>query len=77
MLLTTKLKNKILTDLAWFIAENKKEIIQKNKTDLDKAGKLDATLIDRLKVDKKKCKNRLCSKVFYEKFKEEYKNLNK
>ena len=30
-----------------------------------------------LKVDKKKCKNRLCSKVFYEKFKEEYKNLNK
>ncbi len=51
MLLTTKLKNKILTDLAGFIAENKEEIIRQNQIDLDSAENLDATLIDRLKLD--------------------------
>ena len=30
-----------------------------------------------IKVNKEKCKHRLCSKIFYEKFKEEYESLNK
>lgn len=54
MLLTTELKDKILTDLAGFIAENKKEIIRQNKIDLDNTENLDATLVDRLKIDNKK-----------------------
>ena len=47
-------KNKTLSDLAALISKHKFEIIQQNKIDLDNAGNLDPTLIDRLKVNEKK-----------------------
>lgn len=54
MIFSTETKNKALKDLALLIAENKSEIIKHNKTDLELAGNIDPTLIDRLKVDEKK-----------------------
>lgn len=54
MIFSTDTKNKALKDLALLIAEEKSEIIAKNKIDLDNAGNIDPTLIDRLKVDGKK-----------------------
>lgn len=54
MLLTTGQKNKTLKDLARLITENKEEIIAHNEQDLLNAKNLDATLLDRLKVDSKK-----------------------
>jgi glutamate-5-semialdehyde dehydrogenase len=54
MIFSTDTKNKALKDLALLIAEEKSEIIAKNKIDLDNAGNIDPTLIDRLKVDEKK-----------------------
>lgn len=54
MIFSTETKNKALKDLALLIAENKSEIIAQNKIDLESAGSIDPTLIDRLKVDSKK-----------------------
>jgi glutamate-5-semialdehyde dehydrogenase len=54
MILDSNIKNKTLSDLATLILKHKSEIIQQNKIDLDSAGNLDPTLIDRLKVDQKK-----------------------
>ncbi|MCB0652299.1 MAG: glutamate-5-semialdehyde dehydrogenase [Saprospiraceae bacterium] len=47
-------KDKILRDLASLIGQNKKQIIDHNKRDLANAADLDATLLDRLRVDEKK-----------------------
>lgn len=54
MIFSTETKNKALKDLALLIAENKDAIIAANKVDLENAGNIDPTLIDRLKVDSKK-----------------------
>ena len=54
MILDSNIKNKTLGDLAELILKHKSEIIQQNKIDLDSAGNLDPTLIDRLKVNEKK-----------------------
>ncbi len=54
MIFSTDTKNKALKDLALLITENKAEIIAQNKIDLNSAGNIDPTLIDRLKVDGKK-----------------------
>lgn len=54
MIFSTDTKNKALRDLALLIIENKSEIIAQNKIDLESAGNIDPTLIDRLKVDGKK-----------------------
>ena len=54
MILTTVQKNQVLQDLAELIASKGDEIIAQNKLDLDNAGGLDLTLVDRLKVDQKK-----------------------
>lgn len=54
MIFSTETKNKALKDLALLIAENKSEIIAQNKIDIDSAGNIDPTLIDRLKVNGKK-----------------------
>ncbi len=45
------LTNKILTSLARVLAENKTEIINANKIDLENCPKNDAVIFDRLKVD--------------------------
>jgi glutamate-5-semialdehyde dehydrogenase len=50
----TDIKNKTLSDLAALISEHKTEIIHQNKLDLAGSNELDATLVDRLKVDEKK-----------------------
>ncbi|SDK23355.1 glutamate-5-semialdehyde dehydrogenase [Catalinimonas alkaloidigena] len=47
-------KNQILRDLARLIAEHQDDIIQQNQLDLERAGDLDPTLVDRLKVNEKK-----------------------
>ncbi|KAA3638485.1 MAG: aldehyde dehydrogenase family protein, partial [Bacteroidetes bacterium] len=47
-------KNQILLDLANLIQDNEQEIIRRNKIDLENAVNIDATLVDRLKVDEKK-----------------------
>jgi len=47
-------KNEVLGTLATLIAKNSEKIIRNNAIDIQKAGDLDATLIDRLKVDQKK-----------------------
>jgi glutamate-5-semialdehyde dehydrogenase len=47
-------KNEILEDLAALILKHQSEIIQQNEIDLQSAGNIDATLLDRLKVDAKK-----------------------
>ena len=54
MIFSTETKNRALKDLAKLIDDNKSEIIAQNKIDLDNAQNIDPTLIDRLKVDKKK-----------------------
>jgi len=54
MIFSTETKNKTLQDLADLIAKNKEVIIEANKIDLELAGDIDPTLIDRLKVDSKK-----------------------
>ncbi len=54
MIFSTDIKNRVLKDLALLISENKSEIITQNKIDLDSAGNIDPTLIDRLKVDERK-----------------------
>lgn len=55
------IKNKTLSDLADLIATHKAEIIRQNKIDLDSAGNIDPTLIDRLKVDEKKIEDMIAS----------------
>lgn len=47
-------KDKILRDLASLISQNKQQIIDHNKRDIANAADLDATLLDRLRVDEKK-----------------------
>ena len=54
MILNTAQKNQVLKDLAQLIDKHRKEIIAANQEDLSKAGDLDPTLVDRLKVDDKK-----------------------
>ncbi len=54
MIVDSTIKNKTLSDLADLIAKHRSEIIRQNKIDLDSAGNIDPTLIDRLKVDEKK-----------------------
>lgn len=54
MRVDSTIKNKTLQDLAHLIAKHKGEIITRNKIDLDSAGNIDPTLIDRLRVDEKK-----------------------
>lgn len=54
MIFSTEVKNNTLKDLAALIRANKKEIIAQNRIDLEQAGDIDPTLIDRLKVDEKK-----------------------
>jgi glutamate-5-semialdehyde dehydrogenase len=54
MIFSTQTKNAVLKDLAALIIANKQEIIAQNKIDLEQAGDIDPTLIDRLKVDDKK-----------------------
>lgn len=56
MIVATTIKNKTLRDLASLIAKHKDELIAQNQLDLQLAGDLDPTLIDRLKVDEKKVK---------------------
>lgn len=48
------IKNKVLADLADLLRSHEGEIISQNKLDLAAALNLDATLIDRLKVDENK-----------------------
>ncbi len=54
MILSTEQKNQVLQDLASLIDEHRADIIAANQQDLAKAGDLDPTLVDRLKVDDKK-----------------------
>jgi glutamate-5-semialdehyde dehydrogenase len=54
MIHSTQAKNNTLKDLAALIRANKDEIIAQNKIDLEQAGDIDPTLVDRLKVDEKK-----------------------
>ena len=54
MIHSTQAKNDTLKDLADLIRANKNEIIAQNKIDLEQAGDIDPTLVDRLKVDEKK-----------------------
>jgi glutamate-5-semialdehyde dehydrogenase len=54
MIFSTEIKNKTLQDLAELIAANKEVIIAANTKDLELAGNIDPTLIDRLKVNSKK-----------------------
>lgn len=54
MVLKEEIKNKTLKTLANLIAINKVEIIRQNRIDMESSENLDATLIDRLKVDEKK-----------------------
>ena len=61
MILSTQTKNAVLNDLAILIADHSSEIIAANKQDLEKAGDLDPTLVDRLKVDDKKVKGMIAS----------------
>ncbi|OHX64331.1 glutamate-5-semialdehyde dehydrogenase [Flammeovirga pacifica] len=56
MILSTEKKNNVLKDLAMLIEDHASEIIKANQLDLEKAGDLDPTLVDRLKVDDKKVK---------------------
>ncbi|MEN8139569.1 MAG: glutamate-5-semialdehyde dehydrogenase, partial [Bacteroidota bacterium] len=52
--MTTQTKNEILKSLAELILANKQEIIAENKKDIASVPDLDASLLDRLKVDEKK-----------------------
>src|SRR5689334_22684621 len=61
MILSSEVKNKTLNDLADLLKKNKSEIIQQNQIDLSQGGNLDATLIDRLKVDEKKVDGMIAS----------------
>ncbi|NME72164.1 glutamate-5-semialdehyde dehydrogenase [Flammeovirga aprica] len=61
MILSTQTKNAVLNDLATLIADHSSEIIKANKSDLEKAGDLDPTLVDRLKVDEKKVQGMVAS----------------
>ena len=54
MVLSTEKKDQVLKDLAAMVSNHSSEIIEANKLDLEKAGGLDLTLVDRLKVDEKK-----------------------
>ncbi len=54
MILSTQQKQNVLNDLAGLLDEFRSEIISANRKDMDRAGDLDATLTDRLKVDEKK-----------------------
>jgi len=47
-------KNKALATLAELISQHKDEIIAQNKKDIESCGEIDASLLDRLKVDEKK-----------------------
>ncbi len=50
----TVLKNKVLQTLAELLRSNSAEIIARNKQDIAGCGDIDASLLDRLKVDEKK-----------------------
>lgn len=54
MIFTTEAKNKTLRNLADLIRENTTEIIRQNMLDMEQSAQIDATLLDRLKVDEKK-----------------------
>lgn len=54
MIFSTEIKNKTLKDLADLVASNKELIIEANAKDLEAAGNIDSTLIDRLKVNSQK-----------------------
>lgn len=54
MILNEQEKNQVLEYLKELVLKNKAEIIEQNKLDLEQATQLDATLVDRLKVDEKK-----------------------
>ena len=54
MILSTEQKNQVLNDLSLLIDEHRQAIIDANQKDLEQAGGLDMTLVDRLKVDDKK-----------------------
>ena len=54
MIFSTEIKNKTLKDLADLVASNKEVIIEANAKDLEAAGNIDSTLIDRLKVNSQK-----------------------
>lgn len=61
MIVSTSLKNKTLRDLATLLQEHQHELIQQNQRDLQLAGALDPTLIDRLKVNEKKIKGMIAA----------------
>ena len=54
MKIATQIKNDTLSLLSELISDHADEIISANKSDLKSASDLDLTLLDRLKVDKKK-----------------------
>jgi len=54
MILSKELKNNVLNCLSGLIDKNRTELIRQNQLDLAQAGSIDATLVDRLKVDSKK-----------------------
>ncbi|PWJ43080.1 glutamate-5-semialdehyde dehydrogenase [Sediminitomix flava] len=56
MLISTTKKNNVLRDLSTLLLKHKQEIIAENQRDLEGAASLDATLVDRLKVDEGKVK---------------------
>jgi len=53
-LLNTELKNKVLQDMEHILDENRDELLQANKKDLDAFNRDDQALYDRLVVDQKK-----------------------
>ena len=53
-LLKTDLKNKVLQDMERILDENRDELLQANKKDLDAFNRDDQALYDRLVVDQKK-----------------------
>jgi len=61
MIIDKQLKNDLLTFLSELILKNKAQIISRNQLDLEQAGNIDATLVDRLKVDEKKVDDMLNS----------------
>ena len=54
MILSTQTKQAVLTELARLLDAHREEIISANQLDLEMGTDLDATLVDRLKVDQKK-----------------------
>ncbi len=59
--MNTELKHKILESLARLLGENKQNIIEANKLDLETCPKDDAVIYDRLKVDESKVEKMIAS----------------